>query len=50
MNEWLGAHRINKRIATVNGGTILPGSSRGGQNKWESSVKRRVYDETGGKE
>jgi hypothetical protein len=33
MNEWLSAHRIDKRVPAVSGGTILLGSSREGENK-----------------
>ncbi len=44
MNEWLSAHGIRKRVPSVNGGTVLLGSSRGGENKKERLVKRRVYD------
>ncbi len=43
-NEWLSAHRIGKRVPTVSGGTVFLGSSRGGENKEERFVKRRVYD------
>jgi len=42
--------RVYDDVPTVSSGTILLGSSRGGENKLERSVKRRVYDETGGKE
>ncbi len=31
MNEWLGVHRIGKRVPAVSGGTILLGSSWGGE-------------------
>jgi hypothetical protein len=44
MNKWLSAHGIGKRVPTVSGGTVLLGSSRGGENEEEKSVKRRVYD------
>jgi hypothetical protein len=50
MNEWLSVHGIGKRVRTISGGTVLLGSSRGGENRSEKSVRRRVYDETGGKE
>ncbi len=33
MNEWLSVHGIGKRVPTVSGGTVLLGSSRGGENK-----------------
>jgi hypothetical protein len=35
MNEWLSAHGIGKRVPTVSGGTVLLGSSRGGERKQE---------------
>jgi len=31
MNEWLSVHGIDKRVPTVSGGTILLGSSSGGE-------------------
>jgi len=31
MNEWLSVHRIDKRVPTASGGTILLGSSSGGE-------------------
>jgi len=31
MNEWLSVRRIGKRVPAVSGGTILLGSSRGGE-------------------
>jgi len=49
MNEWLSAHGIGKRVSTVSRGTVLLGSYRGGENKSERFLKRRVYDKTGGK-
>ncbi len=33
MNEWLSAHGIGKPVPTVSGGTVVLGSSRGGENK-----------------
>jgi hypothetical protein len=42
--------RVYDGVPTVRGGTVLLRSSREGENKYERSVKRRVYDERGGKE
>jgi len=40
MNEWLSGHGIGKRVPAVSGGTILLGSSRGGENKSKRYVKK----------
>ncbi len=34
--------------SVISGGTILLGSSRGGENKEERYVRRRVQEEAGG--
>jgi hypothetical protein len=43
MNEWLSTESVNVYLP-FSGGTVLLGTSRGGENKEERSVKRRVYD------
>jgi len=62
MNEWLSGHGISKRVPAVSGGTILLGSSRGGENKlkryvkkefmkkWEERRKRREWKFQGDRE
>jgi hypothetical protein len=50
MKEWLSAHGIGKQVPAVSGGTIFLGRFRGGENKQERYVKRRVYEERGGKQ
>jgi hypothetical protein len=44
----LGGTKLVKHVLAI--GTILLGCFRGGENKQERSVKRRVYEKTRGKE
>jgi hypothetical protein len=39
MNKWLSGQGIGKRVPAVSGGTILLGSSWGGENKSKRYVK-----------
>ncbi len=44
MNEWLSVNGIGKRVPAVSGGTILLGSSWGGENKSKRYVKEEFME------